>query len=35
MICGYRIEKIPDKFELYRKCRYLNKLYDELAKVLL
>ena len=32
MICGYRIEEIPDEFELYRKCRYLDKLYDELAK---
>lgn len=31
-ICGYRIEEIPDEFELYRKCRYLDKLYDELAK---
>ncbi|WP_304016905.1 DUF2200 domain-containing protein [Nonlabens dokdonensis] len=32
VICGYRIEEIPDEFELYRKCRYLDKLYDELAK---
>ena len=32
VVCGYRIEEIPDKFELYRKCRYLDKLYDELAK---
>jgi len=32
VICGYLIEEIPDEFELYRKCRYLNKLYDELAK---
>lgn len=32
VICGYRIEDIPDEFELYRKCRYLDKLYDELAK---
>lgn len=32
VICGYRIEEIPEEFELYRKCRYLDKLYDELAK---
>jgi hypothetical protein len=32
VVCGYRIEEIPDEFELYRKCRYLDKLYDELAK---
>jgi len=32
VVCGYRIEDIPDEFELYRKCRYLDKLYDELAK---
>lgn len=32
VVCGYRIEEIPDEFELYRKCRYLDKLYDELAR---
>ena len=32
VICGYRIEEIEDKFELYRQCRYLDKLVDELAK---
>ena len=32
VICGYRIEDIDDEFELYRQCRYLDKLYDELAK---
>ncbi len=32
VICGYRIEEIPDEFELYKKCRYLDKLYDELAR---
>lgn len=32
VICGYRIEEIDDKFELYRQCRYLDKLVDELAK---
>ncbi len=30
VICGYRIEEI--EFEVYRKCRYLDKLVDELAK---
>ncbi len=32
VICGYRIEDIPDEFEVYRQCRYLDKLVDELAK---
>jgi hypothetical protein len=32
VICGYRIEEIEDEFELYRQCRYLDKLVDELAK---
>ncbi len=32
VICGYRIEEIEDEFELYRHCRYLEKLVDELAK---
>ena len=32
VICGYRIEEISDEFELYRQCRYLDKLVDELAK---
>mgnify|MGYP001791364396 FL=1 len=32
VICGYRIEDIADEFELYRQCRYLDKLVDELAK---
>lgn len=32
VICGYRIEDIEDEFELYRQCRYLDKLVDELAK---
>ncbi len=30
VICGYRIEEIPDK--LMKKVRYLDKLVDELAK---
>jgi len=32
VICGYRIEEIDDEFELYRQCRYLDKLVDELAR---
>lgn len=30
VICGYRIEEIPDK--LMREIRYMDKLVDELAK---
>ena len=32
VICGYRIEEIEDTYALYRQCRYLDKLVDELAK---
>lgn len=32
VVCGYRIEEIDDEFEVYRHCRYLDKLVDELAK---
>lgn len=32
VVCGYRIEEIEDGFELYRQCRRLEKLIDELAK---
>ena len=32
VICGYRIKDIDDEFELYRQCRFLDKLVDELAK---
>lgn len=32
VICGYRIEEIADEFEVYKQCRYLDKLVDELAK---
>ena len=32
VVCGYRIEEIPDKFHLYRDCRRMEKLIDELAK---
>ncbi|WP_010523519.1 DUF2200 domain-containing protein [Aquimarina agarivorans] len=31
-ICGYRIETISDEFKVYKQCRYLDKLVDELAK---
>ena len=32
VICGYRIEEIPDEFQVYKNCRYLDKLVDELAR---
>ena len=32
VVCGYRIEEIEDEFELYKKCRQMEKLIDELAK---
>lgn len=32
VVCGYRIEEIPDEFTLYRQCRTMEKLIDELAK---
>lgn len=32
VICGYRIEEIADEFAIYRQCRYLDKVVDELAK---
>lgn len=32
IVCGYRIEEIEDEFELYRDCRRMEKLIDELAK---
>ncbi len=32
VVCGYRIEEIEDQFEVYKKCRMLEKLIDELAK---
>lgn len=32
VICGYRIEEIPEEFGVYPNCRYLDKLVDELAK---
>ncbi|TDQ32187.1 DUF2200 domain-containing protein [Zeaxanthinibacter enoshimensis] len=32
MVCGYRIEEIADEFEVYKQCRRMEKLIDELAK---
>ncbi len=32
VVCGYRIEEIEDKFEVYKQCRQIEKLIDELAK---
>ena len=32
MVCGYRIEEIEHEFEVYKQCRRLEKLIDELAK---
>lgn len=32
VVCGYRIENIADEFEIYKQCRQMEKLIDELAK---
>ena len=32
VVCGYRIEEIEDKFEVYKRSRQLEKLIDELAR---
>ena len=32
VVCGYRIEEIEDEFELYKQCRRMEKLIDELVK---
>ena len=32
VICGYRIEEIEDEFYVYKQCRRLEKLIDELAR---
>lgn len=32
VVCGYRIEEIEDEFEVYKQCRQMEKLIDELAK---
>lgn len=32
VVCGYRIEDIEEEFKVYKQCRTLEKLIDELAK---
>ena len=32
VVCGYRIEEIEEEFEVYKQCRQMEKLIDELAK---
>lgn len=32
VVCGYRIENIAEEFELYKQCRQMEKLIDELAR---
>ena len=32
VVCGYRIEEIEDEFVVYKECRRMEKLIDELAK---
>lgn len=32
VVCGYRIEEIEDEFLLYKQCRQMEKLIDELAQ---
>ena len=32
VVCGYRIEAIEDEFNVYKQCRRMEKLIDELAK---
>ncbi|MGB1004083.1 MAG: DUF2200 domain-containing protein [Salibacteraceae bacterium] len=32
VVCGYRIEEIEDQFQVYKQCRQMEKLIDELAK---
>lgn len=32
VVCGYRIEEIEEVFELYKQCRRMEKLIDELAR---
>lgn len=32
VVCGYRIEEIAEEFQLYKQCRQMEKLIDELAK---
>ena len=32
VVCGYRIEEIEDEFNVYKQCRRMEKLIDELAR---
>lgn len=32
VVCGYRIEEIEEEFQVYKRCRQMEKLIDELAK---
>lgn len=32
VVCGYRIEEIEEEFVLYKQCRQMEKLIDELAR---
>jgi len=32
VVCGYRIEEIEDTFYVYKQCRRMEKMIDELAK---
>lgn len=32
VVCGYRIEEIEDTFDVYKQCRRMEKLIDELAR---
>ena len=32
VVCGYRIEEIDDEFAVYKQCRQMEKLIDELGK---
>ncbi len=32
VVCGYRIEEIEETFTLYKECRQMEKLIDELAR---
>ncbi len=32
VVCGYRIEEIEEEFVVYKQCRQMEKLIDELAK---
>ena len=32
VVCGYRIEEIADEFNVYKQCRRMEKLIEELAR---